>query len=94
MCHRGVVDYTVFVDAGVLLRQGLIPNDVPRRRSHHNVQVRRGLGQFVDIMAQHVSLGKQNFGEMLLLGRRGDIEPLKCTIDVGKCEGSIWVAVT
>jgi hypothetical protein len=36
----GGVNHAIFVDPSVLLRHGLIPNNVARRRSHHNVQMR------------------------------------------------------
>ena len=39
MGDGGAVDHSILVDPSILLRHGLIPNNIARRRSHHNVQM-------------------------------------------------------
>lgn len=51
VADRGVVYAPVFVDPGISLRYGLIPDDVAGRRSHDNVDVSRTFGHLVDVVA-------------------------------------------
>lgn len=39
MGDGGAINHSILVDPSILLRHGLIPDDIARRRSHHNVQM-------------------------------------------------------
>lgn len=63
----------VFVDTGILLREGLKPHDVSRGRAHDDVEMIRPFGGEVDIVTQHVGLGEENLDDMLRLGDFSDM---------------------
>lgn len=89
-----VVDHTVFVDPSILLRHGLIPDNVTGGGSHHNIQVRRCLGELIDIVAEHVRLGEKHLRQMLFLRWRTQVQPLEGSVDICKREDTVRVAVT
>lgn len=52
------------------MRDGLPPNDLARREPHNDINVRRGLGNCINIVAKAVRFGEQDLGQVVLLSLR------------------------
>lgn len=92
--HGRRIHTAVLVDPGIPLRDRLVPDDIARRRPHHNIYMRRTLGDLVDIVTQHMRPGEEDLGQRLLLLLGAQIEPLECAIDVGEREQAFRVPIT
>lgn len=71
--YRRCIDHSVLVDARILLRHGLVPDDVAGREAHDDVQVVWAFCDLIDIVSKRVRFGEQNLGQVLFLGRRRQI---------------------
>lgn len=60
----GAVDDSIFVEARVLLRDGLVPEYVPRVEADDDVEVGGGFGDLVYVVAKGVGFGEEDLCEV------------------------------